>query len=166
MFVDSANFIVSTCNMKNIYISLSTAYRNSKVAPVVIPIKFWSLPQRVSKIAMHNASNAYRGSSRDCKFVTNLLLVFLKWSQRRSISCTNLIFPVTYIKVGVQYVFKTTCNDGELWKRKALNANFIIGKLTKASFWYQGNDNKRNPSVMLCSHCPINDSSGYCHNTI
>ena len=41
-----------------------------------------------------------------------------------------------------------------------------IGVLPVRSFWYHSNDTKRNPWVMLCSHCPINDSSGYLHNAV
>ena len=33
-----------------------------------------------------------------------------------------------------------------------------IGDLSIRSFWYHKSDTKRNPWVMLCSHCPINDS--------
>ena len=36
-----------------------------------------------------------------------------------------------------------------------------IRDLSVRSFWYHSNDTKTNPWVMLCSHCPINDSSGY-----
>ena len=41
-----------------------------------------------------------------------------------------------------------------------------IGDLSIRSFWYHNSDTKRNPWVMLCSHCPINDSSGYLHTTV
>ena len=41
-----------------------------------------------------------------------------------------------------------------------------IAYLSVGSFWYHSNDNKRNPWVMLCSHYPINDSSGYLHNAV
>ena len=160
MFVDSVDFIDNTCDMKKK--SLSTAERSSKVTPVVnfIPSKFWSLPQRVSRIVLHTDLNAYRESSGDSRFVTNFLLVFFKWSQTSSISCTNLTYPVTFIKVCAQYLFKITCNNDELSQRKALNTNFAtIRNLTKTAFWYESNDTKRNPWVMLRSHCPVNDSS-------
>ena len=168
MFVDSFNFKVSTCDMEN-YVSLSTSERSSKVTPVVsfILSKFWSLPRIVSKLVLHTGLNAYRESSGDSPFVTNFLLVFYKWSQTRSISCTNLIFHVTFIKVCAQYPFKTTRNDDELRYRKALNTNFmIIGNLTKRNFWYRSYDTKKNLWVMLCWHYPINDSSGYFHITV
>ena len=167
MFVDSVDFIVNTWDMKKK--SLSTTERSSKVTPVAnfIPSKFWSLPQRVSKIVLHTDLNAYRERSDDSRFVTNFLLVFFKWSQTSSISCTNLTYPVTFIKVCAQYQFKITCNDDELRLRKALNTNFVItGNLTKATFWYESNDTKRNPWVMLRSHCPINDSYGYFQITV
>ena len=127
------------------YVSLSTAERSSKVTPVVnfILSKFWSLPRIVSKLVLHTGS------------------------QTRSISCTNLIFHVTFIKVCAQYPFKTTRNDDELRYRKALNTNFmIIGNLTKTNSWYRSYDTKKNLWVMLCWHYPINDSSGYFHITV
>ena len=34
-----------------------------------------------------------------------------------------------------------------------------IGDLLIRSFWYHNSDTKRNPWVMLCSHCPIHDST-------
>ena len=43
---------------------------------------------------------------------------------------------------------------------------YDTGDLSIRFFSYHSNDTKRNPSVMLCSHCPINDSSGYLHNTV
>ena len=42
----------------------------------------------------------------------------------------------------------------------------IIGDLSIRLFWYHSSSTKRNPWVMLCPHCPINDSQGYLHNTI
>ena len=41
-----------------------------------------------------------------------------------------------------------------------------IGDLLIRSFWYHNSDTKRNPWVMLNSHCPIFDSYGYLHNTV
>ena len=41
-----------------------------------------------------------------------------------------------------------------------------IVDLSIRSFWYHNSDTKRNPWVMLYSYCPINDSSGYLHNTV
>ena len=40
------------------------------------------------------------------------------------------------------------------------------GDLSVRSFWYHSNATKRNPWVMLYSHCPVNDSSGYLHTTV
>ena len=40
-----------------------------------------------------------------------------------------------------------------------------IGDLSIRSFSYYNSDTKRNPWVMLCPYYPINDSSGYLHNT-
>ena len=36
-----------------------------------------------------------------------------------------------------------------------------IWDLSIRSFWYHSNETKRSPCVMLCSLCPIKDSSGY-----
>ena len=41
-----------------------------------------------------------------------------------------------------------------------------IGYLPKTAFWYHSNDTKRNPWIMLYSHLPINDSSGYLNITV
>ena len=38
---------------------------------------------------------------------------------------------------------------------------YNIRDVSVRSFWYHSDDTKRNSWVMLCSHCPINDSSGY-----
>ena len=43
---------------------------------------------------------------------------------------------------------------------------YDTGDLSIRSSWYHSSDTKRNPWVMLCSHCPINDSFGYLHNTV
>ena len=53
------------------------------------------------------------------------------------------------------------------WKkeRPKYNVYDCIGDLSKLTFWYHNNDTKRNPWVMLCSHCPINDSSSSLHIT-
>ena len=51
----------------------------------------------------------------------------------------------------------------EIKKSPKYKLNDNIGDLSKTTFWYHSNDTKRNPWVMLCSHCPINDSSGCLH---
>ena len=38
--------------------------------------------------------------------------------------------------------------------------------MTKTAFWYHSNDTKRNPWVVLCSQCPVSDSSGCLHITV
>ena len=73
------------------------------------PSKIWSLLQGVSKVVLHTDLNVKRANSADSWFVTSNLLVCFKWSQTRSISCTSLIFPMTFMKVCTQYQFKTTC---------------------------------------------------------
>ena len=123
LFVDYVNFIVHICDIKiNIYIYiyiyiyiLFSAGKNSKVTSVLnfIPIKFRTLPQGVLKVLLHFGLNVYTKSSRDSLFATNSLFVDYTWSQTRPISCTNLIFPGTFIKVFTQYQLETTCTiDG------------------------------------------------------
>ena len=41
-----------------------------------------------------------------------------------------------------------------------------IGDLSIRSFRYHSSDTKRDPWVILFSHCPINDSSGFFHNIV
>ena len=159
--------MVNTCNIKNKLINtLSTAERSSQVTSVVnfIPSKIWSLPQGVSKVVLHTGLNAYRETSGGSWFVTSSLLLCYDWSKTRSTSCTNLIFPVTFTKACPIPIQK---NIDWLWieikeiPKYKLYGN--LGDLSKTTFWYHSNDTKRNPWVVLCSHCPINDSSGYLH---
>ena len=46
------------------------------------------------KVVGHTGLNVHRESSGGSQFVTQSLLVLYKWSQTRSTSCTNLIFPL------------------------------------------------------------------------
>ena len=54
------------------------------------------------------------------------------------------------------------------WVKKSpkYKLNYNIGDLSKTTIWYHGNDTKKNSWVMLCSNCPINDSSGCLQITI
>ena len=149
--------------------SLFTATTNSKVTSVFnfIPSKFWSLPQEVSEVVLLTGLNVHRETSGGSRFVTNSLLVCYKWSKARSSLYTSLVFLVT---------FTTACpipiqNNMHCWwievkeiPKYKLSDN--IGYLSKTTFWYHSNDTKRNPWVMLCSHCPISDSSGCLHITV
>ena len=147
---------------------LFTAETNSKVTSVVnfIPSTFWSLPQEVSKVVLHTGLNMHRETSGGSRFVTNSLLVCYKCSKRRSSSYSSLVFLVTFTKV---YPIPIQNNMHWWWIeiKKIPKYNFYddIGDLSKTTFWYHRNDTKRKPWVMLCSHCPINDSSGYLHIT-
>ena len=94
------------------------------------------------------------------------------WSHTRSISGTNLIFPFTFIKVwriliqnDIYFWIKTTAwiKVEEFPQCKFYNN---IGDLSIRSFRCHSNDTKRNPWVILCSHCPINDSFRYLHNAV
>ena len=81
-----------------------------------------------------------------------------KWSQTRSTSCTNLIFPLNnfYQSVPIPIQNNMHCWWIEIKKSPKYKLNDNIGDLSKTNFWYHSNDTKRNPWVMLCSHCPIN----------
>ena len=87
-----------------------TAKRNNKVISVAnfIPSKFESFPQAFWKVVLHTRLNVYTESSGDSWLVTDNLLVYYKWSETRSLSCTNSIFPLNLIRVSAQYQFKTT----------------------------------------------------------
>ena len=118
-------------------------------------------------MVLHTGLNVYQGSSGGSWFVTGSLLVCYKWSQTRSTSCTNLIFPVTFIKVcpiPVQNNMYSWWIEIKHIPKYKLYDN--TGDLSKTTFWYHSNDTKRNPWVRLCSHCPINDSYGYLHITV
>ena len=80
IFVDSVNFIVHTCNIKNNQIYHYLMLEDSKVTSVVnfIPSKFWSLSQRVSEVVLHTGLNVERESSVDSQFVTNSFLLRYK----------------------------------------------------------------------------------------
>ena len=91
-----------------------------------IPSKFESFPQAFWKVVLHNRLNVYRERSGDSWLVTDNLLVYYKWSETRSISCTNSIFPLNFIRVCAQYQFKTTSTVDGLRLRKDLNTNFMI----------------------------------------
>ena len=140
--------------------SLFTAETKSKVTSVVTFIlsKFWSLPQEVLKAVLRTGLNVYRETSGGSRFVTNSLLVCYKWSKTRCSSYTNLIFLVTFTKtcpIPIQRNMRSWWTEiNEIPKYKLYDN---IGDLPKTTFLYHSNDTKRNPWVMLCSHCPIND---------
>ena len=132
--------------------------RSSQVTSVVnfIPSKLWSLPQGGSKVVLHTGLNTYKETSGGSQPVTSSLLVCYELSKTRSISCTNLIFPVTFTKV-CQIPIQNNMHSWwieikEIRKYKRYN-NF--GDLSKATFWYHSNDNKRNPWVVMCSNCQL-----------
>ena len=54
----------------------------------------------------------------------------------------------------------TNSKQHALWIeiKKYPNYNNALWFVKITSFWYHSKDTKRNPWVMLCSHCPINDS--------
>ena len=64
--------------------------------------------------------------------------------------------------------------QNNLYNRIETTAWIVIEKGPEYKFYdnireYQSdpdNDTKRNLWVMLCSHCPVNDSSGYLHTTV
>ena len=120
------------------------------------------------KVILHTSLNVYRESSGGSRFVTHSLLVLRKWSQTRSTSCTNLIFPLNNFYQSVPILIQNNihCWWIEIKKSSKYKLNDNIGDLSKTTFWYHSNDTKRNPWVMSFSHCPINDSSDCLHITV
>ena len=57
---------------------------------------------------MHTGLNVYKESSEDSPFITNSVLASYKWPQTRFTSCANLIFFVTFIKLGRLRIQKKT----------------------------------------------------------
>ena len=114
------------------------------------------------EVVLHAGLNIYRESSGGSQFVTHSLFVWYKWLQTRSTSCTNLIFPLSNLYQSVPIRIQNNMHSWwiEIKKSSKYKLNDKIGDLSKTTFWYHSNDTKRNPWVMLCSHCPINDSSG------
>ena len=92
-------------------------------------------------------------------------------SYTRSIFGPNPIFPSAFIKACLMLIQ----NNSNCWIettqmeiKESPQYKFYnnIGDLLLRSFWYYNSDTKRNPLVMLCWHCPINDSSGYLPNAV
>ena len=101
-------------------------------------------------------------------FHTTFLSV-IKMATYKSISGTNFIFPLTSVAnanskqpLQMDWDKRIDCDRGNAEYKFYNN----IGDLSVRSFWYRSNDTKRNPWVMLCSHCPINDSFDYLHTTV
>ena len=90
-----------------------------------------------------------------------------KWSQTRCTSCNNLIFPLHnfYESVPIPIQNNMHCWWIEIKKSPKYKLNDNIGDFSKTTFCYHSNDTNRNLWVMMCSHCPINDSSGWLHIT-
>ena len=109
----------------------------------------------------------YRESSGGSRFVINSLSVCYKWSQTRYISCADLISLLTSINVcSIPIQNNMHCLWIEIKESSKYKLDDNIKDLSKTTFWYHSNDTKRNPWVMLCSHCLISDSSGCLHITV
>ena len=76
--------------------------------------------------------------------------------------------PFRIYKTWLMLIQNNICRWTEITQIESPQRKFCnnIGDLSIKSFLYHNSDTKRNPWVMLCSHCPINDSSGYLHNTV
>ena len=120
--------------------------------------------KKFKKKILHTGLNVYTKSSKGSRFVINSLLVCYKRSQTRSLSYTSLIFLVTFIKVcpipiqNNMHCWWVEINESPKYKRYD-----NIKDLSKTTIWYHSNDTKKNPWVMLTSHCPMSNSSGYLH---
>ena len=146
---------------------LLTAETNSKVTSAFnfIPSKFWSFLQEVWKVVLHTGLNVHRETPGGSRFVTNSLLVCYKCLKRIPSSYTSMVFPVTSTKAH-PIPIQNNIHSWVIEIKEIPKYKLHIGDLSKTAFWYHSNDTKRNPWVMLCSHCPINDPSGYLHITV
>ena len=119
------------------------------------------------KVILHTGLNVDKENSWGSRFVINSLLVCYKWWQTRFTSCTNLVFLLTSIKVYPMPIQNNMhCWWIEIKGSPKYKLHDNIKDLSKTNFWYHSNDTKRNPWVMLCSHCSISDSSGCLHITV
>ena len=96
---------------------------------------------------------------------------FWSCSYTRSTFGTNSIFSFTFIKTWLMLIQNSSncwieTTQIEIKESPQYKLYNNIGDLLIRSFWYHNSDTKRNPWVMLCSHCPINDSCGYLHNAV
>ena len=101
IFVDSVNFLVHICNIKNEPINQYSLLKE-RIAWYQLSTSFqvnFDVTKGVSKVVLRTRLNVYRASSGDSWFVTNNQLVYYKLSETRSISCTNLIFLLNFIRV-------------------------------------------------------------------
>ena len=81
------------------------------------------------------------------------------YSQKQDLLHAPIWFSLytTFIKVcPIPIQNKMHCWWNEIKKSPKYKLNDNIGDLLKTAFSYHRNDTKRNPWVMLCSHCPIN----------
>ena len=132
-----------------------------------IPSKFGSFPQGVLKVVRDTRLNVYRERSGDSWFGTKNLLIYYKWSQTRSISCTNSILHLNFISASpIPIQNNIHCWSIETKKRTNYNLYDNIRELSKTTFWCYRNNIKRKPGFMLCLHCSINDSSDWLHITV
>ena len=88
------------------------------------------------KVILHTSLNVYRESSGGSQFVTHSLLVLRKWSQTRSTSCTNLIFPLNnfYQSVPIPIQNNIHCWWIEIKKSSKYKLNDNIRDLSKTTF--------------------------------
>ena len=98
------------------------------------PSKFWTLLQGVSKVVMHTGLNVYKESSEDSRFITNSVLASYKWPQTRFTSCANLIFLVTFIKLGPLRIQKKHILLMDWNKRKPQIQTLILEIFQKQPF--------------------------------
>ena len=91
--------------------------------------------------------------------VLGLQLSLLVWySHKQDLLHAPIWFSlsITFIKVcPIPIQNNMHCWWIEIKKSPKYKLNDNIGDLL-TTFWYHSNDTKRNPWVMLCSHCPIN----------
>ena len=106
------------------------------------------------------------GSQFVTKFLSVLKLVIYKIYFRHQSDFLSIFIKacLMLIQNNIYCSIEITQNEIEESPQSKFYNN--IGDLSIRSIWHHNSNTKRNPWVMLCSHCPINDSSGYLHNTV
>ena len=117
------------------------------------------MSQGVLKVVLHTGLNVYKQSCRGFPLITNSFLLCYKWSQTRSILCSSFIFHVTFTKVSAiliqnNYIY---CWGIKIKESPQYKLYDNIGDLSKTTSWNRSNGTKRNPWVMLFSHCAVNE---------
>ena len=111
--------------------------------------------QGFSKVFLHSGLNAYRNSWRGFRFVASSFLVYYKSYQTKSISCTDLIFPITFIKVCPITIQNNMCCWGiEIKKKPKYKINGNIEDLPNKNRFDIIATTLRKTIWLCCVHIP------------